>query len=102
MTDTGRSLRDAEFDNYPIEDKSKKNVEWIGTIAGGSAPHLYEEHTNTIYETEIDEEAELVIPKNPHPLEGKSLGEYIEEIGEERGWDSLSEFARKHLEHEDG
>jgi hypothetical protein len=90
--------RDETYDNFPIEGKSHSDVEWVGTMQGGSgAPHLYEEHTNQIYESEVDEDSGTIIPKNPQSLGDDSLGDYIDRVGQEHGWESLSEFARQHL-----
>lgn len=92
--------RDETYDNYPIEGKSDSDVEWIGMPAAsqGGAPLLYEEHTNQVYETEIDENEGVVVPTNPEPLGDRSLGDYIKDVGDKHGWDSLSEFAQKHMD----
>jgi hypothetical protein len=97
--------RDETYDNFPIEGKSDSDVEWIGMPAAsqGGAPLLYEEHTNQVYETELDEDDGVVVPTNPEPLGDESLGDYINDIGQEHGWETLSEFAQNHLgadEHE--
>ncbi|WP_435102027.1 hypothetical protein [Halarchaeum sp. P4] len=77
-------------------------AKWIGSSASVS-PYLYVPSESTLYEAELDEENRRVLLREAdrHEVgEETSLGERIEEIGEEHGWEWLSEFARDHLESE--
>lgn len=98
---------DPRYDNYPITegDVERSDVEWVGFAAnayGGAQPRLYEPHNETAYAGEIDEENERVVlkPDTAQQVEEESLGEHIEAIGDEHGWEWLSEFAQKYLEEE--
>lgn len=94
---------DPRFDDWPLQDKEDADIEWLG-LAGGTGgsvavPAFYEPETNTVYRGEVDEENERIVPTEKRRLDdGESLGDHIESLGEELGWESLSEFARDHLD----
>lgn len=78
-------------------------AKWVGSSASVT-PYLYVPSESSLYEAELDEENRRVLLREAdrHEVgEGTSLGERIEELGEEHGWEWLSEFAREHLESED-
>lgn len=79
-----------------------EDVEWIGFAGdrGSGRPLLYSPREYALYEGELDEEDERVLLReaNRRDVDEGSLGERIEEIGEEHGWAWLSSFARDHLD----
>jgi hypothetical protein len=102
-TPADEDAMDAVADEYERELESE-DLEWLGFTGGGSAgaaPYLYDPQRAAVYEGEIDEENERVILRDAdrHELDSeRSLGEQIEEFGEEHDWEWLSSFAREHLE----
>lgn len=79
-----------------------EEIEWIGFTGGhgSGSPLLYSPREFALYEGELDEESERVILREAsrYDVDEESLGDHIEEIGEEHGWEWLSSFARKFLE----
>lgn len=81
-----------------------EDYEFLGERAGDGRPVFFDSDTNSVYLADVDEAAQRVIPDTDGDGElnpGETLGEYLERIGEETGWDSLSQFAREHLEDDD-
>lgn len=52
-----------------------------------------------MFEDTPGEETESIVRESEETLE-EELGQWLEWFGEQTGWDSLSEFARDHLEGE--
>lgn len=77
---------------------------FLGTVSGGATPAYYVPGDHRVETGDLDRNGDL--ERDPDgeswTLEAEEeVGEFLERIGEERGWDSLSEWAREHLEHED-
>jgi len=119
---------DLRFDNWPVtrydedrpaeratpreegtlhelaEEADEDSFSWLGvTGAGypGGTPVVYDPSESAVYEGDIDEEESRVVLREDasHDVDSDaSLGERIEEIGDEHGWHWLSSFAREHLE----
>lgn len=79
-----------------------EELEWIGFVGqpGVGDPLLYAPRESALYEGELDNEEERVLLRESsrREVEDESLGEHIEEFGEEHGWHWLSSFAREYLE----
>ena len=117
---------DPEYDNWPIENydawtnwpvegstprdeggtleevTEEGEVEpehrWIGVVGTGAA-YVYD--GASLHAGDVDQENERVRLREESRADldsDESLGEHIEEIGEELGWTWLSSFAREHLE----
>lgn len=104
------SEQDPKYDNWPIEGTTgatgeDSTIGLIGYQRGQpSYPVLYQPDDDAIYQGEIDEENERIVPveDSARRLESdETLGDVIEELGDEIGWDSLSEFAREHMQDDD-
>lgn len=86
------------------EERDGGDAEWIGFVDTGTqgvTPYLLGAGGSTIYEGEIDEAEERIVLREEKAQEVESedsLGERIEEIGQEHGWTWLSSFARTHLQ----
>lgn len=92
-----------EYDNWPVEGKSQRDLKWLGFVGGTGAqgaPALYEPHRNTIYQGTIDEKNERIVP-NPETerrvSDNETIGEVLQDIADSHGWQSLSNFAAEHL-----
>lgn len=88
------------YDNWPVEGRSQRDVEWLGFMGGTGAPALYEPHRDTIYQGTIDEKNERIVP-NPETerrvSDNETIGEVLQDIADSHGWESLSNFAAEHL-----
>lgn len=76
----------------------------LGTVSDTGATAYYVPGARTVEAGKIDENGELQRADDGESwaLEAEEeLGEFLERVGEERGWDSLSDWAREHLEHEE-
>lgn len=89
---------DARFENWSVEE----DHELLGTVADEDSPALYDADTDRVFRGQVDPDAEHLTPNTEAALDEaeESLGEFLERVGEETGWDSLSEFAQDHLEDE--
>jgi len=89
-----------QFDTWPVgrEDESY-GYQYLGTR--NSLPIVYDPDNHSVMEGRIEEARERIFPDRDTEEEihhEDSLGEYLERVGDEHGWESLSEFAREHLE----
>lgn len=81
-----------------------EDLEWLGvagTGAQGGTPFVYDRSDPGVYEGEFDDEESRVVVRETADRDvesHESLGEHIEDIGEEHGWSWLSGFAREYLE----
>ena len=88
--------------------EERDDVEWIGfadTGTQGVTPYLMGAGGSTIYAGEIDEAEERIVLREEGSREvesEESIGETIEEIGDEHGWTWLSSFAQTHLQDDEG
>lgn len=95
----GTTERVAE--SYEAQDS---DLEWIGVTGPGieaGTPYVYAGNEPAIYEGELDQEDARVVIREEgrRTLESEeSIGEHLEEIGEDHGWHWLSSFAREYLE----
>lgn len=114
---------DPRFDAWPIEQydaytrwpveratpdegeaRRDDSLEWVGVFHSGEtpSPYLYDPEERTLVEGRVDEERERVVVEDDHDRreldEEESLGEHLEDIGEDHGWTWLSSFAREYLE----
>jgi len=99
-----------EYDDWPVQGREDSDVAYVGqTVAdqsgndpgGISGSVFYDVGTGTLFSADVDRESEQIVPAPDTELDvspGETLGEALERVGEETGWDSLSEFAQDHLE----
>ncbi|MFU8869509.1 hypothetical protein [Natronococcus sp.] len=83
---------EAKFDEH-----SEDDVEYVGSTAEGT-PMFFDTASRSVFEGEYDGE-ETVVDRHgsERELEDRaSVGEAIETLGDELGWESLSEFGREH------
>jgi hypothetical protein len=97
-------------DDWPVRGREDSDVAFVGrTVAdqpaaessGLSGSVFYETGTETLFSGEVDRDGELIVPTPDGELDlapGETLGQVLERVGEEMGWDSFSAFARDHLE----
>ncbi len=86
----------AKFDEH-----SEDDVEYVGSTAEGT-PMFFDTASRSVFEGEYDDEETVVDrPGSERELEERaSLGETIETLGDELGWESLSEFAREKVQND--
>jgi len=99
-----------EFDDWPVQGREDSDVAYVGRTVADQPEHdasglsgsvFYDVGTGTLFSADIDRESERVVPAPDTELAvepGETLGEALEHVGEETGWDALSEFAQDHLE----
>ncbi|MDG5760982.1 hypothetical protein QA600_16745 [Natronococcus sp. A-GB1] len=82
----------AKFDEHNEDD-----VEYVGSTTEGT-PMFFDTASRSVFEGEYDDEETIVDrPETERELEDRaSVGEAIETLGDELGWESLSEFGREH------
>jgi len=101
---------DYVFDDWPVQGRDSTDVAYVGRTAADEPDEdrhrlhggvFYDEGTGTLFSGEVDEDEEQVVPVPDTEVDlepGETLGEALERVGEQTGWDSLSVFAREHLE----
>jgi hypothetical protein len=96
MTDDRREKRTGTADRTAAA-VNRRYEDW--PIEGGGACH-YDEHGGELFETDPDSvNCRLVRSGESRRVDSDAgLGEAVEQLGEELGWESLSVFARKPLE----
>ncbi|MDG5818483.1 hypothetical protein [Natronococcus sp. A-GB7] len=82
----------AKFDEH-----SEDDVEYVGSTAEGT-PMFFDTASRAVFEGEYDDGETIVDrPGSERELENQaSIAEAIEMLGDELGWESLSEFGREH------
>jgi hypothetical protein len=94
----------AGYDDSWLVGTAGEDEEYVGSLRrGGTAvATFYDARERRLVEREFDHETERVTDTlAERDIEaGESLGRLLGEIGEETGWDSLSEFAREHFDFE--
>jgi hypothetical protein len=87
--------------------EERDDYEWVGFAGTGgndAQPYVYDPQGSAVYAGEVDDLNERVVLREASERavdDEESLGEHIEEIGEEHDWQWLSSFAREYLEDED-
>lgn len=81
----------------------ENDADWsyLGTTPAAGRPVFFNHQTENIHRGVVDDGAERLVPHDEPSWElnpEETLGQSLERIGEEIGWESLSEFARDHLE----
>lgn len=77
-----------------------EDTEYLGVLGGGTALY-YHESTGSFFEGYRNEPGDGLRLERNEDYEvdaDDGLGAVLEEIGDELGWESLSEFAEDHLE----
>lgn len=89
---------DPVYDDWPVKEEDPDDVEWVGNHDVHGIM-LYRHSTSSLFAAEPNEEEGVLerVRGTEREVEG-TLGETLEEMGEERDWEWLSEFAREHLE----
>lgn len=93
---------DTEPGEYEIEESDDRT--YVGVLAGEGTPTFVDPNNGSLYSGRIDSAGQRVTPGDEHDIEiqpGEEIGEFLERVGEKTGWESLSEFAREHLEDDD-
>jgi len=91
------------YDEWPVSDPEHSEREHLGVTGHEEQMVMVDKATSDIYVANVDHEAERIgNPKQSEweVLPDESLGEFLERVGDEHGWEWLSEFARDHLEDE--
>lgn len=94
-----RSPHRAAYEDYKVTDEERRDSAYLGTVSSGAAM-FYHPDSNSIFEGKPDEEDRTInpVPETEERLDdGESVGDAVKRIGDELGWDGLSEFAEDHL-----
>lgn len=87
------------YNEWTIKDYDRKEMNYLG-VAGHGTPYFHHDESDTIYEGNVDN-TKRQIRLTEHDSGSGTLGGTIESIGEQTGWESLSEFAQEHLSDEE-
>lgn len=94
MSDGGPTESNPDYDDWPVQ--GRPGVTYVGLLDDG---------THVVYDEETDEllsataESEELVPTGSLLEDAETaLGERLEAVGERTGWESISSFAREHLE----
>ncbi len=91
--------RDDHKEEYPVHERNDRK--YLGVLSEGRAPTFFDPQEGHVYRGEVDRERERVSPGDEHDRTldpEETLGEFLERVGDELGWESLSAYAREHLE----
>ena len=94
-----RSPHRAAYEDYKVADEERRDSEYLGTASDGAAI-FYHPDSNSVFEGEPDDNEKSIRPvrESERSLDdGESVGDAVKRIGDELGWDGLSEFAEDHL-----
>lgn len=101
------------FDDWPVQGREDSDVAYVGqassdepATAGGSFAGLYsgvyyDPASHSLFAGEADESSGSIVPDLDSEVDidpQQTLGEALEQVGDEVGWASLSEFAEAHLQ----
>lgn len=90
-----------EYNSYNQVSTDKK---FVGQPSDLGEPAYYDTESHSVQTGYLGEDDEAVPAEEGESWEldaEQELGEFLETVGEDHGWESLSEFARDHLEHEE-
>ncbi|QDX41045.1 hypothetical protein [Salarchaeum sp. JOR-1] len=92
---------DDRYRDLGIEGREKERLEWLGTTSpgdGAAVPVYLDPRTDEVFRTEVveDEDHMRVVPESVRSTEESSLADVIRDIGDELGWERLSEFGEEH------
>ncbi len=87
-----------DYSTWTIEDREDDEFRYLGLKDDG-ASMFFHPAAKVTFEGVNNEEKKTIEPKEEESLE-EELGEWLERVGERTGWESLSAFARDHLEGE--
>lgn len=97
-------MYDSRYDAaVKFNDHREDDVEFVGSTTKGN-PMFFDTATRSVFEGEYDEADETVVdvPETERELEPReTLGETLEDLGDDLDWDSLSEFAREHVQRDE-
>lgn len=85
--------RTPNYDAWTVNSTEFDHAKYVGTV--GDEPVFYHADSETVFEADLDETAKEIVPdvdSMRELLPEESLGDYIDEIEDEFGWDSLSPF----------
>lgn len=94
----GERSTGADQPDYTVE--GPEDHELLGIVSDDEAA-VHDPETGQIFRGNLDKETERVTPRDRAnwSLDAEeSLAEFLERVGEETGWDSLTEYARDHLD----
>ena len=90
-----------KYEDWPVEGDRHDEARFVGVsqVKGGGA-WFYNDDDDALFETDVDQANRRLTPSGDERSvsAGESVGEAVERLGDELGWESLSEFAREHLE----
>jgi hypothetical protein len=91
------------FEDWPFEGDRPDDAQYIGTAQAGGNAWFYSEDGDQLFAGEADEANRRLLPTSDERTvrESESFGEAVERLGDELGWESLSAFAREHLERDE-
>lgn len=109
--DSVRSEEDFAYDSWPIAEQGEtttRSGHYLGTFgaaggagAGGTGVLVYDDERETVFEADVDEEDRRLVPREGTEREvgaSESLGQVLEDVGDNLGLDSLSAFAEERLQ----
>lgn len=105
---TGGETPGLRYDDWPVRgyDEDEQTVAYLGATGEATAPGtetaiLYDERAHSIFEADIDAGERRFVPEPDTEREltpSETLGDVLEDLGDRLDSDSLSAFAREHLE----
>ena len=92
-----------EYEDWPFEGDRPDDAQYVGTSQAGGNAWFFSEKGDQLFAGEPDEDGGRLLPASDERTvrEGESFGEAVERLGDELGWESLSAFAREHLERDE-
>lgn len=105
---TGTKTPGLRYDDWPVRgyDEDERAVAYLGATGEATGPGtetaiLYDERAHSIFEADIDEDERRFVPEPDTEREltpSETLSEVLTDLGDRLDSDSLSAFAREHLE----
>ncbi|MGB9985988.1 hypothetical protein [Salarchaeum japonicum] len=92
-----------QYDEWEFEEQHRHDVEWLGTTAttgtegAPGMPVFLDRERNEVFRAETDVERQLLseVTESTRSTAESSVTEVIQNIGDELGWERLSEFGEE-------
>jgi hypothetical protein len=88
-------------DEYNSYNQVTTDHQFVGETSEHDEPLYYDAQDHSVRTGDVDENGEVVPSEDGDAWNldpEQEVGEWLEDVGEDHGWESLSEFARDHLE----
>lgn len=94
------------YDGWSVEGREGQHIQRVGMTSdhdGESGPVYHDTRAGEVFRTEPDQETERLvpIPDSVRSTDESSVASVIRDIGDELGWESLSEFGKEQSENSD-